>query len=257
MTAAGQDLILINGAAISGGAVTLTADAMSLSGGTIDAGAVLLQPYTPSLGIDLGAGSNGLVLSQADLNTITAGVLSIGDGFAGDITIDGLVSDSSAGWNTLVLVTGADINETAGAGFLQVENLALGAGEGIGDAGPLLTSASNLAFDNASGVVDVENAGALNIAAVDGLESSSNGGPTTLAAAGALTIEAGVVSGGATTLAASGALAVEADVTSGGSTTLETSGRSLSKRTSSAAARRRWPHPGRSPSRRMSSAPAR
>ena len=179
---------------------------MSLSGGTVNGGGgpVALQTLTPSLGIDLGGGSGGLVLSQADLNTITAGALSVGDGLAGDITIEGPISDSAAGWTTLALVTGADINETAGAGSLQVQNLALVAGEGIGDDGVLLISATNLAFANASGVVDIENAGALNLTAVDGLGASSNGGPTTLAASGPLTIEAEIVSEGATTLAASG-----------------------------------------------------
>ena len=228
VNAPGQELMLDSkpgtAPAISGTAMTLTADVMSLSAGLINAGGgpVALQTLTPSLGIDLGGGSGGLVLSQADLNTITAGALSIGDGFAGDITMDGPISDSSAGWNTLVLLTGGHINETAGAGFLQVENLALAAGAGIGDAEPLLISAAILAFDNASGVVDVENAGGLNLTAVDGLGASSNGGPTTLAAAGPLNVEADIISGGPTTLAAAGPLTVEADVTSGGTLTVAT-----------------------------------
>ncbi len=233
VNAPGQTLVLdpnpMATPAISGASVTLIADVMSLSAGPINAGAVLLQPFTPSLGIDLGAGSNGLVLSQADLNTITAGALSIGGaGFAGDITIDGLVSDSSAGWNTLVLVTGGHIDETAGAGFLQVENLALVAGEGIGDDGPLLTIASNLAFDNASGAVDIENTGALTVTDVDGLAASSNGGPTTLAADSPITFAEDVVSAGTLTAAtgesSSGNDSPEDDITVLSGVTVESTG---------------------------------
>ncbi len=244
VAAAGQSLV--NGAAISGDAVALTADAMSLSGGTINAGGgpVALQTLTPSLGIDVGVASSGegtgssgggtsspsqsqadLAFSQADLDTIAAGVLSIGGpGFAGDITISGLVSDSSAGWNTLALLTGADINETAGAGYLEVQNLALVAGTGIGDDGGLLTSTTNLAFDNASGVVDIENTGALTLTDVDGLASSSNGGPTTLSAAGPITFEADIASAGMLSVTAAGPITFEAEVTSDGPLTVATAG---------------------------------
>jgi len=96
--------------------VTLTADAMNLLSTTsVDAGAnaVLLRPRTAGTRIDLGgadvlAGSPlTLGLTDAELDSVTAGTLTIGDGASGAITVSAAVS--RPGSTNVGLTTGGTI----------------------------------------------------------------------------------------------------------------------------------------------------
>ncbi len=109
------------------GPIVILADQMSLSGGTINAGlgGVLLGPASTSgvnvaLGTASGVGTLGL--QQADLATITAGVLQIGYrnpngtvSFTGNIDVAGNIQLDTDNLPELLLVTGGAVTESGGA----------------------------------------------------------------------------------------------------------------------------------------------
>src|SRR5262249_31527141 len=117
---------------LADGAVTILADTMSLSAGTIDAGfgAVILGPATLNRNIVLGAAGTAttLGLTQADLDTIVTGSLQIGyrnvDGsvsFTGTIDIASPITIDPNPIPTLLLVTGGSVTESGG-GISTVAN---------------------------------------------------------------------------------------------------------------------------------------
>jgi hypothetical protein len=133
--------LLTNNAAITGNSTTLTADRMVLDAGTINVGTgatniVTLQPFTAGRTIDLGGTGDPtgtLQLSQVELNTITAGIVRVGDfGTSGSITITAPITDVGTGWTTLSLLTeiGAGISQNAGA-TLTVTNLNAAGNSGV------------------------------------------------------------------------------------------------------------------------------
>ena len=111
----------------AGAPIVILADQMSLANGTINAGSgpVVLGPASTSgVNIALGeASSSGtLGLQQADLDTITGGLLQLGyrnpDGtvsFAGTIDVAGSVQLNTANLPVLLLVTGGAVTESGGA----------------------------------------------------------------------------------------------------------------------------------------------
>jgi hypothetical protein len=135
-TAAHPDNLLTNNAAITGDSATLTADRMALDAGTINVGTgatnvVTLQPCTPGRTIDLGGTGDPtgtLQLSNAELNTITSGLVRIGNNSAGNITLTAAIAPT--GFNTLSLLTGGAISQDSGA-TLAVTNLALQGAGGV------------------------------------------------------------------------------------------------------------------------------
>jgi hypothetical protein len=119
--AAGIDTTHTFGGPSPGGPVTLTADSMSLSGGSVNAGSAVveLQPDSSGRAIDLGTNPSAgkLGLSNADLAVITAGVVRVGDLFTtGNITLTAAIT-APAGWSKLSLLTGigGTISQAAGA----------------------------------------------------------------------------------------------------------------------------------------------
>ena len=149
-------------------AINLTADTMTLAGGTITggSGAVNLTSSTLSRAITIGAGSTGLGFSNAALNTITTtGTLTIGDAahtgtFSTDAAVSG-VTNPSGPWvfqtstgaitlNNAVTTPGnltlsSSGNAINGTGALTIgtggaNSLTVNAGTGIN-----LSSTSNLA----------------------------------------------------------------------------------------------------------------
>lgn len=171
---------------------------------------VTIQPVsTIGWHINLGSTSDGspgtLELSDAELDRITTALLRIGEtANPGGITVGGQIT-ANGHYQTLSLRTGgAILDGTEGEQpDITVNNLALRAGNGIGDGvvsshvQDLDVAVLNLAFHSIEGAVNITNTGALTIAAVDGLTSSSNTGTTTsVAAASPLTVATGVTTAG-------------------------------------------------------------
>ncbi|MBI3938634.1 MAG: filamentous hemagglutinin N-terminal domain-containing protein, partial [Betaproteobacteria bacterium] len=155
-TTGAGNLLTVSGALASGGGnVTLTADDMAINS-TVNAGAgaVTLKQANSLRAVDLGTNTGvALGLTDAELDTITAGILRIGDtANAGSITVSSAIS-APAGWNTLHLRTGGAIIGNSGGTDLTVTNLALSAATGITNTvttNPLTTAVSNLAFSNST-----------------------------------------------------------------------------------------------------------
>ena len=118
LVAIGPGSMLTSNAAVSAlHGVYLVADRMALAGGTSSSGAaVSLGTDTPSLAIDLGAQTDAaagtLELSDAELDTINAPILSIGDMPNGNITVSNPIT--AGGHYTQLSLTGnAVIDGTA------------------------------------------------------------------------------------------------------------------------------------------------
>jgi hypothetical protein len=173
-------------------AISLTADDMVLSGGTITAGtgAVNLTSTTAGQAITVGGGASGLGLSIAELNTITTtGNLTIGTaGHTSSIQIDGAGTLNGAASGLLSIVNGGNIAvdavltvpvdmqvtttaavTDAGGGRLILtggRNLNINSGTGIGSvANPLHTNTSSLTATNTTGNdVHIQNSGTVTLA---------------------------------------------------------------------------------------------
>jgi trimeric autotransporter adhesin len=186
------------------GNVRISADRVAIggtSGITATAGhEVTIAPILAGWGVDLGSATdvaaNTLELSDAELDRISTPTLRIGStGISGNLTVSNQIT-SDGHYDTLSLRTGgAIVDGTASEQTdITVNNLSLRAATGIGAADDLDLALSKLAFNNlTSGDVDISNATALTIDAVDGLTSSSNaGGFAHVFATGALTAAASV-----------------------------------------------------------------
>ena len=187
LLAAGGNSLLDNNAAIStaaGFGIDLQASSMALEGGTVTAGSngrVRVIPLFAGQAIDLGSTSDagaGLELSDAELDTITAGVLQIGRSGIGDITVTDQIAPANV--STLDLRTsGAVLDGHTGTDII-IDSLVFRTGAGFGTAGDAVgINVNTLAFANTGGVVNLSNIGSLTIDAVDGLATSSNTGTTT------------------------------------------------------------------------------
>ncbi|MDG2989843.1 filamentous hemagglutinin N-terminal domain-containing protein [Candidatus Synechococcus calcipolaris G9] len=125
ITAENTLTVATDGLLQSGGDLTLVANDMALDDGLVNAGThrVTLRPFTDGREIDLGTETAGkLSLVSDELNNITAGILQIGDANSGSIQISAPLSPTNT--NTLQLVTGQGISQTAGAN-LAIANLGL------------------------------------------------------------------------------------------------------------------------------------
>ncbi len=104
-----------NNSVIAGSAITLQADQMVLEGGTINAaGSVTLRPGTAGRAINLGNvtdPSGILSLSDAELDTITTGILQIGDSAVGAILISAPIDTKNT--TSMTLINGSSISQTA------------------------------------------------------------------------------------------------------------------------------------------------
>src|SRR5581483_10889595 len=107
--------------------VTYIADNMTHTGATTATGAIAtLRQNTNGQLINLGGAdaAGTLGLTNAELSTITAGTLRIGNVSAGNMTISADIAP--AGTSTLSLQTGGTMTQTAG--ILTVTNLAIRSG---------------------------------------------------------------------------------------------------------------------------------
>jgi hypothetical protein len=132
---ASPDHILTNNAAITGAAAKLVGDRMALDGGTVNVGAGTAELRVTSIGrplnLDNTAGDpNGeMRLSQTELNTVTAGVLRVGDlTTTGALTVKSALTNPAT-WNTLSLLTGVGgaISQNAGKTLTVTKLFAAGA----------------------------------------------------------------------------------------------------------------------------------
>jgi hypothetical protein len=144
----------------SAGSVTITADKMDLAGSISAAGQIVtLRPWEASDAIVLGSATDTtndtLELSAAELDRITAGVLTIGSSNAGAIMISQAIDTANV--NTLALITGGSIFDGNAAGTdLIVINLTLQSGNGIGATDQLEIDATNLsAVVTAAGAINL------------------------------------------------------------------------------------------------------
>ena len=141
------------------------------------AGGVVISTAQPNVPISLGDDSGiGFVLSDAELSrifTIASGIVTIGDSpYAGNIIVTANVAPH-AGYNTLSLHTQQGTINTAAGATLAVANLALAAGSGIGSTGPMSIDATNLAFANQSGSIQLNEANTVMLTGVGPLAQSS------------------------------------------------------------------------------------
>ena len=178
LTAAGVGHMLTNDAAVSGGGATLTAESMALAGGTINVGTAsgkttTLRPYTAGRPIDLGGATDpvgSLNLSDAELDTITTDVLTIGHNDAGDVTFSAGISPATV--SLLLIDTGGAVKDNNLGVDATVPKLGISSGTGIGAGGtsPFLDlNVGNFeATNSTSGAIDVDNQGALTLGGVSG-----------------------------------------------------------------------------------------
>ncbi len=109
---------------IAAGTVTVKADQMHLSGGSVAAkGSVTLAPVSAGQPIDLGGGTpDALSLSAADINAVRAKKLTVGGTKAGPITVSGAIAPTNT--DSLALET-PGVLDGSGAGSISVATLAL------------------------------------------------------------------------------------------------------------------------------------
>jgi len=109
---------------IGAGTISLKADQMNLSGGTVlSRGSATLAPVSAAQPIDLGTKeSNTLGLTSADINAVSAKKLAIGGTKAGPITVSAAMAPANT--HDLTLETPSAI-EASGGGSLSVSTLSL------------------------------------------------------------------------------------------------------------------------------------
>jgi hypothetical protein len=217
-------MLTSNAAVAAGNTLFLLADRMALAGGTASAGgSVLLSSLTPGTAIDLGAQTDvaaaTLELSDAELDTISAAILSIGSIGNGNITVSNPIT--GGGHYSLLSLTcsGAVIDGTASEqADIASPELRLLAASGIGAADDLDIAAGQLTFFNSLGAVNISNTGPLTLGF-----SQNTGTTTTVSTTSPLTVSS-VSSAGDLTLSAGDSAASGDDLTVLGGTVQSTAG---------------------------------
>lgn len=205
----------------SGSGVTLVADNLDLTGATIAAGngTVAIRQTTNGRAISLGTEqANELSLSDAELDTISAATLAVGDGNSGDLSLRNAISLGNVA--TLALTTGAAITTAnAGGPDVTVANLIATAASGftlntaVGSLDASVTGSGNIVINELDAIrlVDVDTAnGSITINAggrIAAADVAALGGNVSLTATGAASdLEAGSISGNNVLLSAGRAI---------------------------------------------------
>ncbi len=163
--------------------ITFTADNLEFDPGisvSAPGNVVTLQPLTPNTPIDLG-GSNGLAVSAAELNLITAGILRIGNSAAGNIAVSAAIAPANT--SVLSLLTGGKITESSTVTANQLRIQAAGS-VSLDNGNSVATLAADVdgsfAFNNVTG---------LTIGAVDSAAGVRADGDISIIANGLLTLD--------------------------------------------------------------------
>ena len=192
--------------ATNGQQISFVADSMLLDG-SINAGtaSVSLTQKTNNTLIDLGGsdviGINPAVLglSDAELNHVTAGTITIGNASSGAITVSSDIHlKSPSPVSTLVLTSSGTV--TAATGGILVNNLAITAGGAVAFSSGT-SQVSNLGILATSGSIRFVTADSINVttvAGVAGLDSSNSSADITLTAGGLVNLIQAVKAGGGT-----------------------------------------------------------
>ena len=191
LTAGGvNQLLTVTGTVTGTGGVTYTADNMSLTGAT-NAGAAIatLQPNTAGQLVNLGGAdaAGTLGLTDAELDTVTAGTLRVGSATSGNMTISAALTP--AGTTTLSLLSGGSVTENVGA-TITTTNLAVTSVGAVtlNQANDVTTLAAKVT--GAGNAFAYTDANALTIGTVDGINgvSTNNGAISVATTNGALTV---------------------------------------------------------------------
>jgi filamentous hemagglutinin family protein len=199
LTAGGAGNMLDNNAAITGNAATLRADRMDLVGGTVNAGAgvAALRPNAGGRAIDLGSATDvaaALELSDPELDTITAGVVRVGEATAGALTVTAAIAPLNT--VTLSLISGGAVTQNPGMTITETNLQVTGASVAM-----LATNAVDTLAGRATGAgnpFSYTDPNALTIGTVDGVAGIATvNGVITVNTTGTLTVNSAVAAGAA------------------------------------------------------------
>jgi uncharacterized repeat protein (TIGR01451 family) len=189
LTAGGSEhLLTINPLQVSGTTATLTADRIAIVApaainvGTGAGDFVILKPVTANRPINLGAAGDptgSLNLTDAELDTITAGLIRIGTATSGAITVSNPFTEGNSA-TTLSLVSGGAVNST-GAGMVGAANLAVQGAGGVNLTANPNTVTTSLAGTAGAAGFKFANSGSLFVNTADGINGiTTTGGPVDL-----------------------------------------------------------------------------
>jgi hypothetical protein len=222
ITATGTDTLLTNSGPIAASAVTLRADEQALQGGSIDVGTgnVVIEPDSVARDVHLGSAgdpSGSLQISDAEVDTITADLLTVGSDLSSAVTFTGSITLLNV--VGLYALSGSEVDDGNVGTDITGTSFAAKAGDGIGIHGPStsidMDVANVEAWTSTSGI-DMNNAGPVSIGGVlpdlNGLEvgmqgniSFSAGGSIALTDTDGAAAVTGPDSGGDVSLSATGA----------------------------------------------------
>ncbi len=207
--------------------LTITADDMALNG-SIDSGTAATTLLVSNGGtIDLGAAGGDLNLGNAELQTIAASALTIGDGTAGAFVVGADIAPGAtagADVTTLNLVSGAGVTATAG-GIVE-DKLSITAG-GTVNMTAAATDVGTLAIGNTGQAATFNDPNGVIIGAVGGVTGISAAALTVNADDG-ITVDENITTTGTTVLDADADGDGTGDLTVATGKTVTTTGNSLS-----------------------------
>ena len=199
LTAGGvNQLLTVTGTVTGTGGVTYTADNMTLTGAT-NAGAAIatLQPNTAGQLVNLGAAdaAGTLGLTDAELDTVTAGTVRVGRNNSGNLTISAAID--TANTTTTTLISGGTVTQTAPITETNLAVSSVGAVTLTNAGNDVTTLAANVT--GAGNAFSYTDANALTIGTVDGINGvTTNNGNIGLQTGGALAINQALSAGTAT-----------------------------------------------------------
>ena len=189
LTAGGANqLLTVTGTVTGTGGVTYTADNMTLTGAT-SAGANIATPQPNTAGqlVNLGAAdaAGTLGLTDAELDTVTAGTLRVGRATSGNMTISAAIDTLNT--TTTSLISGGTVTQTAPITETNLAVTSVGAVTLTNAGNDVTTIAANVT--GAGNAFSYTDANALTIGSVDGINGITNNGAITVTTTnGALTV---------------------------------------------------------------------
>jgi trimeric autotransporter adhesin len=217
-----NELTVAGGDNVTGANVTLAGDRINLSGTVTTPGVAAIHESTSGRQIIIGtddvsaptASGGTLGLTTAELSSITAGTLRVGDASSGNVSITAILAPLT--FPTLSLLSGATVSEAPGTS-ITIGSLAAQAAGGIN-----LTTGNNVTTFAAitPGLLQFVNAGSLSIGNADGIVGiQAGGGADITTQSGTLTVNSPINGPGGVTLTAN-EMAINATINSGGANTI-------------------------------------